>query len=52
MSNDCSFRRGAQGQLSQCNRRNIAAVLRAVVKHNRGLSGEKIFACGCSRTNL
>ena len=49
MSNDCCFRRAAQGQLSQCNRRNIAAVLRAVVK---SLTASKVFTCGCSGRNL
>ena len=48
MSNDCCFHRAAQGQLSQYNRRSIAAVLRAVVKYNKGLKGAEIFACGCS----
>ena len=46
MSNDCYFRRAAQGQLSQYNRRNIAAVLRPVVKYNKDLKGERIFVCG------
>ena len=38
MLNDCCFRRGAQGQLSQCN------VLRAVVKSHKDLKGTKVFA--------
>ena len=49
MSNDCCFRRAAQGQLSQYNGRNIAAVLRAVVKYNKGLKEAKMFACGFSQ---
>ena len=52
MSNDFYFRRAAQGQLSQCNRRNIVAALRAVVKYNKDLKGERMFACGCSQRNL
>ena len=48
---DC-FRRAAQRQLSQCNRRNTATVLRAVVKSHNGLKGTKVFACGCSGRNL
>ena len=52
MSNDCCFRKAAQEQLSQCNRRTIAAVLRAVVKSHKGLKEAKIFACGCSGRNL
>ena len=52
MSDDYCFRRAAQGQLSQCNRRNTATVLRAVVKSHNGLKGNKVFACGCSRRNL
>ena len=39
------FRRAAQGQLSQCNRRNIISVLRAVVKFQNGLKGTEVFAC-------
>ena len=42
----------ALGQLSQCNRRNTATVLRAVVKSHNGLKGTKVFACGCSGRNL
>ena len=39
MSDDYCFRRAAQRQLSQCNRRNTATVLRAVVKsHNLPVS--------------
>ena len=52
MSSDCFFRSAAQGQLSQFNRRIIAAVLRAVVRYNKGLNGAKMFACGCSGRNL
>ena len=52
ISNDCCFRRAAPGQLPQYNRRNIAAVLRAVVKYNKDLKGAKIFASGCSGRNL
>ena len=37
MSNYCCFRRGAQGQLSQCN------VLRAVVKSHKGLINEQKY---------
>ena len=52
MSDDYCFRRAAQGQLSQRNRRNTATVLRAVVKSHNGLKGTKVFACGCSGRNL
>ena len=52
MSDDYCFRRAAQRQLSQCNRRNTATVLRAVVKSHNGLKGTKVFACGCSGRNL
>ena len=52
MSDDYCFRRPAQRQLSQCNRRNTATVLRAVVKSYNGLKGTKVFACGCSGRNL
>ena len=52
MSGDCCFRRAAQWQLSLCNRRNIAAVLRAVVKSDKGIMGAKVFACRCSGSNL
>ena len=52
MSNDYCFRRAPQGQLSQCNRRNIATVLRAVIKSHKGLKGTKVFACGCFVRNL
>ena len=45
MSNDYCFRRAAQGQLSQCNRRNITNVLRAVVKFQNGHKGTEVFAC-------
>ena len=38
MSNYCCFRRGAQGQLYQCN------VLRAGIKSHKGLKGTKVFA--------
>ena len=48
MSDDYCFHRAAQRQLSQCNRRNTATVLRAVVKSHNGLKGKKVFACGCS----
>ena len=51
MSTDFCFRRAAQGQLSQYNSRNIAAVLRGVVKYDEGLQGAKMFACGCSGRN-
>ena len=51
MSTDFCFRRVAQGQLSQYNSRNIAAVLRGVVKYDKGLHGAKMFACGCSGRN-
>ena len=51
--NDYCFRRAAQGQLSQCNRRNTATVLRAVVKFHKGLIKEKkVFAGGCFGRNL
>ena len=52
MSNDFYFRRAAQGQLSQYNRINIAAVSRAVIKYNKGLKGAKMFVCGRSGRNL
>ena len=37
-----------KGKLSQCNRRNTAIILRALVKSHNGLEGTKVFACGCS----
>ena len=49
---DYCFRRTVQRQLSQCNRRNIATVLRALVKFDIGLKGTKVFACECSGRNL
>ena len=52
MPNDCCFRWAAQGQLPQCNRKNIATVLRTVVKSHKGLKGTKVFACGCFGRNL
>ena len=52
MSDDYFFRRAGQRQLSQCNRRNTATILRAVVKSHNCLEGTKIFACGCSGRNL
>ena len=52
MSNDCCFRRDAQGQLLQCNRRNTVTVLKTLVKSPKGLNGTKVFACGCFRRNL
>ena len=52
MSNDCCFRRAAQGQLPQCSRRNIVTVLRTVVKPHKGLKGTKVFACECFGRNL
>ena len=52
MSNDCCFRRAAQEQLSQCNRRNFVTVLRAVVKSLKSLKGTKVFACGYFGKNL
>ena len=51
MSTDCCVCRAAQQQLSQYNRRNIAAVLRGMVKYNKGLKEAKMFACGCSGRN-
>ena len=50
MSNDYCFRRAAERQLSQCNRRN--ADLRAVLKSHKVLKGTKVFAVGCSVRNL
>ena len=50
MSNDYCFRRAVQGQLSQCNMRNTATVLRAVVISHKILNGEKVFAFGCSES--
>ena len=52
MPNDCCFRWAAQGQLPQCNSRNIVTVLRTVVKSLEGLKGTNIFACGCFERNL
>ena len=52
MPNDCCFRWAAQGQLPQCNRRNIVTVLKTVVKSHNGLKGTKVFACGCFGRNL
>ena len=52
MSNDYCFCSVVQGQLSQCNRRNTAIVLRALVKSHKVLNGAKVFACGCSGRNL
>ena len=52
MSNDCCFRRAVQGQLPQCNRRNIVIVLKTVVKSHKGLKGTEVFACGCFGRNL
>ena len=46
MSNNF-FRRAAQGQLLQRNRRNTATVLIAVVKSHNCLKGAKVFACEC-----
>ena len=52
MPNDCCFRRAAQEQLSQCNRRNFVTVLRAVVKSLKSLKGTKVFACRYFGKNL
>ena len=52
MSDDYCFRKAAQGQLPQCNRRNIATFLREVVKPHKSLKGTKVFACGGSGRNL
>ena len=52
MSDDYCFRRTVQKQLSQCNRRNTATVLRAAVKSRKGLKGTKVFSCECSGKNL
>ena len=52
MSNNCCFRRVVQGQLPQCNGRNIVTVLKRVVKSHLGLKGTKVFACGCFGRNL
>ena len=38
--------------MSQCDNRNTATVLRAVVKSHECLKGAKVFACGCSGRNL
>ena len=51
MSNDCCFYRAEQGQLSQCNRRNTATVLRAVVKSHQGLKETKAFSCILKQTS-
>ena len=50
MSNHYCFCRCAQGQLSQCNRRN--PVLRAVVNSYGGLKGTKVFTFEWSVRNL
>ena len=52
ISNDCCFRRAAQGQLSQCNRGNAATVLRTVIKSHKGLKITRMFPCWCSGRNL
>ena len=52
MSDGYCFRRAAQGQLSQRNRRNTATVLRAAAKSHNRLKRTKVFPCGCSGTNL
>ena len=52
MSDDYCFCRAVQRQLSQCNRRNTATVLREVVKSHNGLKRTKVFVCGCSGRNL
>ena len=52
MSKDHCFRRAAQEQLPQCNRRITATVLKTVVKSYKGLKGTKVFSCGCSGRNL
>ena len=52
MSDDYCFRRAAQGQPSQHDRRNTATVLRAVIKYHKRLKGTKVIACGFSRRNL
>ena len=52
MSDDYCFRRVAQGQPSQRDRRNTATVLRAVIKSHNRLKGTKRIACGGSRRNL
>ena len=52
MSDYYCFRRAAQGQLSQCNRRNTATALTAVVKSHNGLKGTKVSACGYSGRNF
>ena len=49
---DYCFRRAVQRQLQQCNRRNTATVLKAVVKSRKDLKGVKVFACWCSGRNL
>ena len=52
MPNGCCFRWATQGQLRQCNRRNIVTVFRTVVKSHKGVKGTKVFACGCFGRNL
>ena len=52
MSDDYCFRRAAQGQPSQRNRRNTATVFRAVVKSHNRLKAIKVIACECSKRNL
>ena len=48
MSDYYCFHRVVKEQLTQCNSRNTATVLRVVVKSHNGLKGTKVFACGCS----
>ena len=42
ISNNYCFRKAAQGQLSQCNKRNT--VLRGVLKSHKNLNRTKVFA--------
>ena len=46
------FFRVAQGQLSQCNKRNTATYLRAVVKSHNDLKETKVFTSGYCGKNL
>ena len=52
MSDYYCFHRVVKEQLTQCNSRNTATVLRVVVKSHNGLKGTKVFARGCSGRNL
>ena len=50
ISNNYCFRKAAQGQLSQCNKRNT--VLRGVLKSHKNLNRTKVFAFWCCVRNI